>query len=102
MATRTSFKSSRHRNDAPLPDMNESIDVFVPTYNSEAHLQQCIDSIKKAFPVKRIVIIDHHSTDSTQEIALKNDCDIVFEDKGLAFARGLSFRLAQTELFALV
>ena len=62
MATRTSFKSAQK--SVPLPDVNDSIDVFVPTYNSDAHLQQCIDSIKKVFPVKRIVIIDHHGTDS--------------------------------------
>lgn len=48
-----------------------SLTAVVLTYNEEIHLQRCIDSLK---PVcKEIVIVDSYSTDSTKEIALKND-----------------------------
>lgn len=80
----------------------EKIDVFIPTYNSEKHLRECIDSVKKAFPVRRVVLIDHNSVDATARIGRENDCEIIEEDKGLAYARELSFRLAETEVFGMV
>ena len=81
---------------------SEKIDVFIPTYNSEKHLQECLDSVKKTFPVRRVVLIDHESTDLTWRIAEENGCEVVFEEKGLAYARELSFRLAETDVIALV
>lgn len=81
---------------------SEKIDVFIPTYNSEKHLQECLDSVKKTFPVRRVVLIDHNSVDSTLRIGKANGCEIVEEERGLAYARELSFRLAETEVLAMV
>ncbi len=81
---------------------SEKIDVFIPTYNSEKHLQECLDAVKKAFPVRRVVLIDHNSVDSTLRIGKANGCEIVEEERGLAYARELSFRLAETEVLAMV
>jgi glycosyltransferase involved in cell wall biosynthesis len=82
--------------------LTEKIDVFIPTYNSEIHLQECINSVRKAFPIRRIVIIDHHSTDGTRRIAQENDCQVLLEDKGLAYVRELTFKMAESEFFAMV
>ena len=81
---------------------SEKIDVFIPTYNSGRHLQECLDSVKKAFPVRRVVLVDHKSVDSTLLIGRRNGCEIIEEEKGLAYARELSFRLAETEVLAMV
>jgi glycosyltransferase involved in cell wall biosynthesis len=78
------------------------VDVFIPTYNSEAHLQACISSVMRSLPVKRIVLVDHHSSDGTLEIARRNRCDVVQEEKGLGYARQLSIDLSSTEVFAMV
>jgi glycosyltransferase involved in cell wall biosynthesis len=80
----------------------QKIDVFIPTYNSALHLQECLDSARRAYPVRRFVIIDHRSTDGTLEVARRNGCEVVFEEKGLAYARQLSVEMAETEVFAMV
>jgi glycosyltransferase involved in cell wall biosynthesis len=53
-------------------------------------------------PVKRMVILDHHSSDGTLEIAERNDCEVLQEDRGLGYARQLAIELASTEFFAMV
>ncbi|MDV3278436.1 MAG: glycosyltransferase [Nitrososphaerales archaeon] len=78
------------------------IDVFIPTYNSAAHLQDCISSVRRALPARRVVLLDHDSTDGTLKIAEREDCEVVREDKGLGYARQLAIDLAETEVFAMV
>lgn len=78
------------------------IDVFIPTYNSERHLDNCLKSVFDSFPIKRIIIIDRYSTDSTVKIAVNYGCEIIYDANGLARARELSFKLASTEIFATV
>lgn len=58
--------------------------------------------MRRALPVKRIVILDHHSSDGTVEIAQSNGCELVQEDKGLGYARQLAIELSSTEVFAMV
>jgi glycosyltransferase involved in cell wall biosynthesis len=87
--------------EAPLSGGAE-MDIFIPTYNSVLHLQECIDSVRKSLPVNRVILVDHHSTDGTVELGRRNNCVIVSEDKGLGYARELSFRMAETPIFALV
>jgi glycosyltransferase involved in cell wall biosynthesis len=58
--------------------------------------------VKRTFPVRRIVLIDHNSVDATSRIGRENGCEIIEEDKGLSYARELSFRLAETEVFGMV
>lgn len=48
-----------------------SLTAIVLTYNEEIHLQRCLDSLKGV--CKEILVIDSFSTDTTQDIALKND-----------------------------
>jgi glycosyltransferase involved in cell wall biosynthesis len=78
------------------------IDVFIATYNSAKHLEECLSSVRRSIPARRIVVVDHHSTDGTIAIARRNGCEVVLEEKGLAYARELSFEMAETEVFAMV
>jgi glycosyltransferase involved in cell wall biosynthesis len=84
------------------PANRQEIDVFIPTYNSALHLQECIDSVRKSVPVNRIVLIDHYSRDGTLEIGARNNCQVVSEDRGLGYARELSFQMAETEILAMI
>lgn len=56
----------------------------------------------RSMPVRRIVVIDHHSSDNTLQIAAKQRCEVIEEDKGLGYARDLAFRSAETPVFAMV
>jgi glycosyltransferase involved in cell wall biosynthesis len=78
------------------------IDVFIPTYNSIAHLEECVRSARRAVPTRRIVLIDHHSTDGTLDVGRRNGCEIVEEGKGLGYARQLAIELAETDVFGMV
>lgn len=82
--------------------MTSEIDVFIPTYNSVAHLQDCISSARRALPARRIVVLDHQSTDGTLEVARRNGCEVVEESRGLGYARQLAMELAGTEVFAMI
>lgn len=82
---------------APTP-----IDVFIPTYNSAAHLKDCVSSVRRALPARRVVLLDHNSTDATLAIAEGEGCEVVKEGRGLGYARQLAIDLAETAVFAMV
>ena len=51
-----------------------TVSIVIPTYNSEATLEECLESIKKQdYPAEKteIIIADGGSTDKTLEIAGK-------------------------------
>ena len=79
-----------------------NLDVFIPTYNSEKYLRQCLESVIRSIPVKRIILIDNYSTDRTQKIAKEFGCELILDSRGLGKARELSFKLASTDVFATV
>jgi len=84
------------------PAVASQIDVFIPTYNSIAHLLDCIQSARRALPVRRIVLIDHNSVDGTQSVGRGNGCEVVLENNGLGYARQLAIEMAETETFAMI
>jgi len=58
--------------------MNPLVSVIVPTYNSDATLANCLESIKKqSYQSIELIIVDNHSADNTVEIARKYT-DLVF------------------------
>ena len=81
-----------------MPDLT----AFVCTYNSEATLKACLQSIRRCVPPPRIVVIDQHSSDSSVEIAQMMGAEIRLQDVGLGFARQLCFEIADTECLAFV
>src|SRR6185437_10379377 len=57
---------------------NPVVSVIVPTKNSAATLEACLQSIKEQTycPIE-LIVVDNHSSDTTQEIA-KQFTDMVF------------------------
>lgn len=48
--------------------MTKSVDVVMLTKNSERLLRRCLVSVYQNVPVKELIVVDGHSTDSTLEI----------------------------------
>ena len=63
------------------------VDVAICTYNSEKYLDECLESIRQYVPFKRLIVVDHYSTDRTVEIAKRHGAEIYFENVGLGHAR---------------
>jgi hypothetical protein len=57
--------------------MYNGITIYTITYNEEIVLPFFIEHYRKNFPNCRIVIYDNESTDSTVEIAKKNNCEVI-------------------------
>lgn len=78
------------------------ISIVIPSYNVEAYLQECIDSVLKQTQVHfEIIIVDNNSTDGTLRIAQENRSRypelirIVSEkNQGAAFARNAGLLVA--------
>lgn len=78
------------------------IDVAVCTYNSEKYMDKCLEGIEQAFDVNNLIVVDHHSTDRTIEIAKSHGANIYFEDQGFAYALNLGIDKARTDIFAII
>jgi len=83
---------------------NKTLDlsVVVCTYNSEAMISDCLDSIKKNNP-KEIILVDANSTDKTREIA-EPFVDNFLNDggKGLGNARNMGLDAAKCKYITFV
>lgn len=77
----------------------EPVDVMVNTYNSEWKLDECLSSIERSIPVRKLWVIDKFSEDRTIEIAKKHNASIIQSDVSLASARALGFRMVWTPIF---
>jgi glycosyltransferase involved in cell wall biosynthesis len=53
------------------------ITVYTIAYNEEVIIQFLIDHYRSRFPGCRIVVFDNISTDSTAQIALSNNCEVI-------------------------
>jgi len=72
------------------------VDVLIRTFNSGNTLYDCLKSINDNIPYRRIIIVDHNSTDRTIEIARSFGADIYEEEKGLGYATKKLIELART------
>jgi glycosyltransferase involved in cell wall biosynthesis len=43
----------------------ETIDVAIPTKNSQRMLRECLDSVHLNMPVRKLIVVDGYSTDAT-------------------------------------
>lgn len=56
--------------------------IYTITYNEELMLPYFIQHYRERFPNCNIVVYDNQSTDSTQQIAIDNDCSVVEYNTG--------------------
>jgi len=75
------------------------VDTAVMTYNSEKFLDESLSTLLKAVPVNRLIVIDHHSSDRTVEIAEKYGAEVHYENVGLGYARQLALKYVKTPIF---
>jgi GT2 family glycosyltransferase len=71
----------------PIP----MVSVLITTYNSAAHLEACLDSLRRqTYRPLDIIIVDNASTDGTRTILnkIRSECHVIFNDKNLGFAAG--------------
>jgi glycosyltransferase involved in cell wall biosynthesis len=85
----------------------EKIDVVMLTKNSQRKLADCIESIYRNVPVKRLIVVDGYSTDNTLEILEEFNSKYgnvkVFPDKGTrATARQKGIDAVESEWFMFV
>lgn len=81
----------------------EKVTLYVPCYNAEKYIAECLEGIlKQTYPIDEILIIDDGSTDKTVEIASKYPVKIIKHEvnKGLAAARNTAFKNAKNEFVA--
>jgi len=58
------------------------VTIYTISYNEELLLRFFIKWYRDRFPDCKIVIYDNYSTDSTEEIAIKNGCEVIKYDSG--------------------
>lgn len=84
-----------------------SINIVIPTYNSEGTLAQCLESISiQDYPREKVevIIVDGGSKDKTIEIARKYQVDKILSNtqKVEEFGRALGIETSRNEIIAFV
>lgn len=81
----------------------KKVSVYIPCFNEEKHIEECIKSVlRQTYPIDEILIIDDGCTDKTIEKASKYNVKIFRnkENKGLAFSRNKGILKAKNEFVA--
>ena len=79
------------------------ISFIIPCYNEEAHIKDCIRSIRKHvwYIPYEIIVVDNNCTDKTAEIAESEQAFVIKEPrKGVVFARQAGYEAARGFLIA--
>ena len=79
------------------------ISFIIPCYNEEAHIKDCIRSIRKHvwYIPYEIIVVDNNCTDKTVEIAESEQAFVIKEPrKGVVFARQAGYEAAKGFLIA--
>ena len=82
--------------------ISHKIDVLTCTWNSEKHLDECLQAIMKNVSLNQLIIIDRNSNDSTIDICKKYDCKIIQTKLNLGQARKIGIKNVKTETFAFI
>lgn len=83
--------------------MAYKVSLYIPCYNAERYIAQCIDTVlKQSYPIDEVLIIDDGSKDRTVKIASQYPVKIIRhkENRGLAAARNTAFKNARNEFVA--
>jgi glycosyltransferase involved in cell wall biosynthesis len=79
------------------------ISFIIPCYNEEAHIKDCIRSIRKHvwYIPYEIIVVDNNCTDRTAEIAEEELAFVIKEPrKGVVYARQTGYEHAKYDLIA--
>jgi glycosyltransferase involved in cell wall biosynthesis len=76
----------------------EPVDVLMITFNSAAHLEECLTALKTFIPIHHLIVVDRFSTDGTPEIAARFGAMVHSEETGGGPARARALSLADTEV----
>jgi glycosyltransferase involved in cell wall biosynthesis len=85
--------------------MAASIDVVMPTCNSQAFLLPVLKAVKENIPLNKIIVIDCFSNDRTVELISKffgRQALILQTQANLAYARYLGIKFVETDIFAMI
>ncbi len=74
----------------------QPVDVLIRTFNSADTIEDCLQSVVRFIPVRKIIVADHNSTDGTREIANRFGAEVYPEETGLGFATKLLISKAGT------
>lgn len=81
----------------------EKVSLYVPCYNAEKTIGDCLDSVmKQTYKIDEILVIDDGSEDKTVELAKRYPVRIISHEKnmGLAASRNTAFKQAKNEFVA--
>ncbi len=80
------------------------IDIVLLTKNSEYVLEQCLDSLYRNVPVKRLIVVDGGSQDNTLKILRKYPNVEIVDDKPTCrgIARQIGMEKAETDWFMFI
>lgn len=76
------------------------LDLVMLTYNREDTIERALQSVSR-IKFNSIICVDHHSRDRTLEIICKYypDSKILYEDKGLGYARTIAIQQVRSPFF---
>ncbi len=72
--------------------------VIIPTLNSQAHIQQCIDSVRLSLKDAAIVVVDGGSLDRTLQICQEAQVQVIGSSPGRGMQLNTGARLAHTDI----
>lgn len=81
----------------------EKVSLYIPCYNAENSIEECLDSvINQSYAIDEIIIIDDGSTDKTIKIANTYPVRIIChkENRGLAACRNTALKEAKNDFVA--
>jgi glycosyltransferase involved in cell wall biosynthesis len=75
------------------------LSIIIPTFNSQKTIDSCLATIFSDFPIGsknekktvEVILVDNYSTDMTEEISLKHDCEFIKIASNKAQARKAGF-----------
>jgi glycosyltransferase involved in cell wall biosynthesis len=85
-----------------LSKYTETMDVIIPTWNSDEILEMVLAGVMKHIHPNRIIIVDRNSDDRTCEIAKDFGCNLLTDSVSLGSARLLGISSSNAEFIAFI
>lgn len=73
-----------------------NICVVIPAYNEEKSIQKVVHDFKEQAFVKKILVIDNHSTDNTVKLAQQSGATVISKEHNMGYAHSWWFGLSKS------